>query len=493
MVQGLLSYWTVVLFKSDVMKSLYLILSVCFCLGVLNVQGQEGGRLSLQQAVDIAVRNNIQVRQSELRVESADINRKQARANMLPNLNGDFNYGWNNGRNIDPFLNVYVNQQLTGSNVGLNSSWLLFNGRQVQNTIKQTGLAHEASKLELQQNKETLTINVIMNYLMVLVNEDLLVNLRNQAAVTRNQVQRLEVLVKEGAIGQFQLSDMKGQLANDEVAIINAQNALDLARLSLCQVLNIPYNRGLQLERNDAPMPQEVYPGTSENVYEQARKGLAAVRAGELRIESAKRAVQAEKGGFFPRIGLYGNVFSNFSSAANRLIPDGVTEITTDNYVLVNNVKSPVISPQQRYLTEGISYGSQIRNNVGSSFGVAASVPLFNNFRTKYRVAQARVLEKTAELDKSLTELNLRQQVEQAWANMEASFNRYKAFREQYDEYQESFRANEIRFNSGVINSFEYLSAKNNLDRATLNLTQVRYDYIFRTKVLDYFQGKLGL
>jgi outer membrane protein len=473
------------------MKTGYFMLSVCLTAATLGTAGQEGGRMSLKDAIDIAIRNNIQVKQSELRTESADINRRQARANMLPSLNGDFNYGWNNGRNIDPFLNVYVNQQLTGSNVGLNGSWLLFNGMQVQNTIKQTGLAHEASRLELQQSKETLTINVIMAYLMVLVNEDLLVNLRNQAAVTRNQVQRLEVLVKEGAIGQFQLSDMKGQLANEEIAIINAQNAVDLARITLCQSLNIDYDRQLQLERNEAPMPQEIYPGTAADIYEQARKTLAAVRASDIRIESARRGVQAEKGGYFPRIGLYGNVFSNFSSAANRLIPDGINEVTTDNYVLVNNVRTPVISPQQKFLSEGISYGSQIRNNVGSSFGIAASVPLFNSFRTKYRVAQARVAEKTAVLEKSQIELNLRQQVEQAFANMEASFNRYRVFQEQYNQYQESFRANEIRFNSGVINSFEYLSAKNNLDRATLNLTQVRYDYIFRTKVLDYFQGKL--
>jgi outer membrane protein len=122
-----------------------------------------------------------------------------------------------------------------------------------------------------------------------------------------------------------------------------------------------------------------------------------------------------------------------------------------------------------------------------------AQIPIFNNFRTKYRVDQARVALKTAELDKEQIDINLRQQIEQAYANMEASFNRYKAFKEQYDQYEESFRANEIRFNNGVINSFEYLSAKNNLDRSRLNLTQVRYEYIFRTKILDYYQGKLSL
>src|SRR5512139_2562767 len=112
-----------------------LIIAMAGCMA--GVQGQTPvTRLSLQEAVDIAVKNNIQVKQAELKVETADINRKQAKANMLPNVNGDFNYGWNNGRNIDPFLNVYVNQQLTGSNIGLTSQWVLFNGLQVQNLIK---------------------------------------------------------------------------------------------------------------------------------------------------------------------------------------------------------------------------------------------------------------------------------------------------------------------------------------------------------------------
>jgi outer membrane protein len=469
------------------------ILLVAVVFSIAEVRGQATAkRMSLQEAVDIATKNNIQVRQSELRIETAEINTKQAKANMLPNLNGDFNYGWNNGRNIDPFLNVYVNQQLRGSNIGLNSQWLLFNGLQVQNLIKQNKLSRDAAKMDLQQAKEILMMNVILNYLQVLNNEDILVNLENQAAVTRNQVERLEVLVREGAIGQYQLSDMKGQYADEKVALVNARNSLDISKISFCQLLNIPYRKELVLERNDAPMPSEIYAGTPEEIYNRASEQLALVKAGELRVESAKRAVKVEQGAFYPRVGLYGNLFSNFSSTTSLNIPGATIDVLTDNFVLVNNVKSMVYSPRQQYTSEAISYFDQMKNNVGSSFGVAATIPLFNNFRTKYRVEQARIVEKNTELEKQQIDLNLKQQIDQAYANMQASYNRYMAFKDQYNEYRESFRANEIRFNTGVINSFEYLSSKNNLDRATQNLTQVRYEYIFRTKILDYYQGMLS-
>lgn len=449
--------------------------------------------LSLKEAVDIAIKNNLQVKQSELRTETADINRKQAKAFLLPNLNGSFNYGWNNGRNIDPFTNTYVNQQLAGSNVGLNGQWNIFSGLQVQNSIKQFSLAHEASKNELQQAKETLMLNVILNYLQVLNNEDLLVNTNNQAIVSKEQVDRLDVLVKEGARGPYLLADLKGQLANDQIAIINAQNSLDIAKLTLCQLLNIPYNKDLQLERDDTLIPAEIYQGNPEEIFATAKKNLAIVKASDLRVKSAEKAVSVEKSQFFPQIGLYGNLFSNYSSAAVINNPTSVTDVTTENYVLVNSIKNPVISPQTNYASEKIKYGTQMSNNVGSSFGIQAAIPLFNNLRTKYRTDQARINVKVAETEKQNIELQLRQNIEQAHANMTASYNRYKAYLEQYNNYQESFRANEIRFNTGAINSVDYLTAKNNLDRATINLAQVRYEYLFRTKILDYYQGRLTL
>jgi outer membrane protein len=475
-------------------KYCIIIANIILALFISDAHAQEvPTRLTLQQAVDIAVKNNIQVKQSSLRMETAEINRKQAYADMLPNLNGNFNYGWNNGRNIDPFTNTYVNQQIQGSNVGVSGQWNLFNGLQVHNNKKQQILSEEASKMDLQQIKENTTLMVIMNYLQVLNNEDLLQNVKNQADITGKQVERLEIMVKEGAVGGYLLSDMKGQLSNEQVGIVNAANSLDLAKLNLCQIMNIPFNKELQLERNDVPMPAGIYPGNEKDIFKTALNNLAIIKASDLRIKSAEKGIKVQQSAFFPQVGLYGNLFSSFSSAFTLNIPTTVVNQTTNDFVQVNNTKFPVISPVQNYTYENIKYGTQMKNNVGSSFGVAAQIPLFNNFRTRFRVEQAKVNLKTAEVERENTSLLLQQNIEQAFANMTASFNRYKAYLDQYANFKESFRAYEIRFNAGTINSVEYLTAKNNFDRATINLTQVRYEYIFRTKILDYYQGKLAL
>ncbi|MCU0381885.1 MAG: TolC family protein, partial [Chitinophagaceae bacterium] len=154
---------------------------------------------TLRQCIDTALERNIPVRQTGLQAERARIRWNQSKMNMLPDLNGTFSYGWNQGRVIDPFTNVFINQQLTSSNVGLTSNMILFSGFQLQNAAKQNNFAYEASKLEWQQAQDNLTLNVLLNYLQVLSNEDLVEISKNQAEVTRNQVARLEIMVKEGA------------------------------------------------------------------------------------------------------------------------------------------------------------------------------------------------------------------------------------------------------------------------------------------------------
>lgn len=182
--------------------------------------------LTLQQCIETGIKNNLQVRQSDLQTQREKIGWQQSRANMLPNLNGIANHGINQGRSIDPFTNSYINQQVNYASYGVSSGVLLFNGLSVQHNIRQNALGYEASKMELQQSKDNLTINIILAYLQVLSSEDVLEQSSNQASVTRKQVERLEILNNAGAITPALFYDLKGQLANDELSIVNNRNAL---------------------------------------------------------------------------------------------------------------------------------------------------------------------------------------------------------------------------------------------------------------------------
>lgn len=447
-------------------------------------------RITLQQAIETAIANNIQVKQSNLLVESAEVNYRQARANQLPNLNGNVAHGMNQGRSIDPFTNAYLNQQINYASYGVGTNLVLFNGFSMQNTIKQNAYALDASRLEVQQVKENLTLNVILAYLQVLNNEDLVEASKIQVTVTQKQIDRLEVLNRQGAIPPPLLSDLRAQLKADELDVINSQNALEVSKLNLAQLMNTPYEREMQLERISMEELFVKPSVTQTDVFSKAMDRLSLVKAAQLRKQSADAAVRAIRGELYPTLLLNSNLNSNYSSAAARDVLINTTDVTTSNYVIVNGSQVPVMAKQRIFNTERIGYTTQLKNNVFSSIGVSLRLPIFNGFQTRNRIKQATIQVKTAELAEENTRILLRQQVEQAYLNATNAWERYKVLVEQVSAYAESFRAAEIRFNSGVGTSVDYLIAKNNLDRANISLVSAKYDYLLRNRILDFYMGR---
>ena len=446
--------------------------------------------LTLQQAIETGIRNNIDVLQSELLMQKADISYKQSRSNMLPDLNVNANQGTNYGRSIDPFTNTYIDQKVGFGNYGASSNILLFNGMSLQNQIKANKLGFEASRLELQQAKDNLTINIILAYLQVLRTKDILEQSREQVAVTEKQVDRLNILNQSGAILPSDFYDLKGQLANDQIAIVDNAAAYETAKLSLAQLLNIPYDKNLEAER----IPEEKfninYTDTPDEIYKNALQKFSQIKATELRTESGQKNISSIKGKLYPTLSLGGNINSNFSSVATRDYLLNTTEIPSSNYVNVNGTQYPVIVKQNNYNSKKIDFGSQLNNNLYYTFNLGLSIPLFNANRVKNQVKLAKIDYRNTELVEQHTKTQVQQSIEQAYVNLTSSSDKYKLLQDQVNSFAESFRAAEIRFNAGAITSVDYLIAKNNLNRAQSNLIIIKYDFVLRGKVLDYYGGK---
>lgn len=445
--------------------------------------------LSLKQCIAQAIANNVPVKQSGLLIESADINLSQAKSNQLPNLNGNFSYGLNQGRSVDPITNNYISQQLFSSNVGLSSSIVVYNGLRLHNLITQNALNLEASKMDFQQAKDNLTLNVILAYLQVLSNESILETTKKQLESTKKQVERMSILVTKGSAGNYQLADLKGQQGTEEINILNLQNSLQQAKLNLCQLMNIDFNPDIQIEwiKEDT---LEANILSSKDVYNSALQNLALIKATDFRIKSAEKSIKVAESGFYPSISFNANLGSSYSSLAQKLSPTNITEGTTGDYILVNGVENPVLRKNQNYDKSNIGYAQQLNNNLGIYAGLNAQIPIFNNFWVRNRVKLAELNFKNSQLDAQNIKWQLHQNIEQASLNANYSLSRYQKLTEQVKNFEESFRAAEIRFRNGVINATEFLIAKNNLDKAKLDVTQTRYEYIFRTKLLDFYQGK---
>lgn len=413
--------------------------------------------LTLQQCIDIAIKNNLDVHKSQLQMEADRIYWQQARENLLPGFSGDVNHSLSTGRSQDPTTYTYVNQSITTGQYALNANVTLFNGLTLQNRIKQQSLAYQAGQMDYQQAKENITLSVITTYLSVLDNQDQLAQVQTQLEVSKKQLDRNEILNKDGNIAPQTLYDLRGQSANDKLSIVNTRNAVYAARLNLLQIMNVPFDKEVKLQRLTADQLPGAYAATSAQIYTKALADLSLVKAADLRQKSAEKAVSATKGNLLPSLSLSGGLLTNYSSGSSAAFSD------------------------------------QFKNNYSTYGGLGLHIPILNSFKSRNAVALAKIDLQNAKYVAENTKIQLKQNIEQAYINMTSAYERYQILTDQVAAYSESFRIAEVRFNDGDLNSVDYLVAKSNMDKSKTSLINARYDYFIRTKILDYYQGKLAL
>ncbi len=448
-------------------------------------------KVTLQQCIEIALKNNADVQHREITSDIDKNNWQGAKGYMIPTLNGDISHGINTGRNIDPYTNTYANQTVRYGNYSLNTSVTLFNAFAIQNNIKGNKLAFQASEFEVQNQKDFVALNVILQYLQVLTNEDLLSVSLQQQDVSEKQVERLDILNRAGNISPSQLYDLKGEYANNELSVVNARDNLSTAKLALFQLLNLPYNSNTNLERLTLSDIAENTSNNTDSIYQAALQNLAVVKAAELRNNSALYNLKTYRSQRYPSVYMSGGLFTNYSSNATTQQYVNTTDVQTNSYVMNGNDKLPVIAPEDNYNINKINYGNQFSNNFNSTLTIGISVPILNNLTNKTNIKTAFYQKKDAEITLNATKVQLQQDVERAYVNVTSAKNRYDVLTDQVNAFKESFREAEIKFNSGAINSVDYLVAKNNVDQSSLNLIIAKYDYVLRTMVLDYYSGKL--
>jgi len=473
------------------MKNKFLFGGLHLLLLAFSLQGYSQTTMTLKQCIETGLANNFDVLQRQLQAQSDKANWKQAKLNIFPDLNASAGHSFNQGRSIDPYTNAPVTQAFNSSDYGISSNVVLFNGFAIRNNIKQNSLSYQASNMEWQQEKDNLTINIILAYLQVLSNTDLLEQARNQFTLSGKQVERLEAMDKEGAVRPSDLSDLKGQYAGDQLSIINAQNALEAAKVSLSRLMNVPYNKDLALEKIEPASFAAKYDNTPDSIYQVALKHLALIKAVDLRQQSAGKGIKAARGQLFPRLSFGASASTRYINTALQNQYINTVYAPTSDTVIVNSTKYPVLRFQDQFtLPAKIAYMDQLDNNLRTSFGLNLNIPIFNSLVQRNRVKQAKIYFKSAELIAKTTRTQLSQDIDLAYVNMTSAADRYRVLLEQADAYNESFRAAGILFQQGASNSIDYLTAKNNLDRTNINLIIARYDYVLRIKILDYYQGK---
>ncbi len=469
-------------------------LSILLCFTAITAVAQEpvtAKTWSLEECIDYALKNNIQIQQSVYTSDISQVNLVQSEGQLLPEVNGSASHSYNIGRTVDRFTNQFADSKVLSQNFGVSADINLFSGLQTINTIKQNRYNYLASKYDIDKMKNDVSLNIATAYLQVLYNMDAVDVARNQMGITQLQVDRTKLLVDAGSSARGALLDIQAQLASEELTLTDAQNQLDISLLSLAQLLNLPSADGFTIVKPDlSSMADQLLASSPMQIYNTAVSNLPEVKSAELKVQSADKAVDVAWGGLSPRLSFSASYGTGYSGLSQRLVSLPSYQGYAPNGSLTSGgdtVLSPVFSDPTY---EKTPFGSQYKANVNKSFGFFLTVPIFNKLTVKTNIDRAKIQKLNADLNVESTKLQIRKNVQQAFADANAGLKKYASSVKALEATQESFKYTEQRFNVGMVNTTDYNTAKNKVIKAQTDLLQAKYEYVFKSKVLDFYQGK---
>jgi len=450
---------------------------------------QEQGKIwTLRDCIEYALENNIQIKKQMLGIESYEEDLFQSKMNLLPDLNGYASHGYNWGQTIDRFTNQFATDRVRSNNFYASSSITLFNGFQKMNTIKINQLRLMATRYNSDKFMDDISIEIATYFLQVLYYQEYVDITGNQLEITMQQVERTKKLVDAGTLAKGDLLTVEARAATEEFALVEAQNNLDISLLTLTQLLELPSPQGFKIEKPDLGLldPSEALL-QPEDIFKIAVDKRPNIKSAELNVESAQKSVSLAKGSLSPNLYLSGSWGTGYSGA-NEIGEDPVFEDVVIGATSSGELVHSSISKYSSYNTK--PFGDQLEDNNNQTVNLAINIPVFNGWQSRNSIAKAKIALESAEYDLQYEKNTLYKIIQQAYADATAANNQYNSALKKVNATNESYKYAEQKFNVGLINSVDYNDAKKEYTNAQSELLQAKFDYVFKTTVLDFYMGK---
>lgn len=444
---------------------------------------------TLQQCLDYAETHNSQLQKVKNNYLTNEQSVLQAKGAMLPVINGTATQNYNYGRNIDPFTNVYLNQQVRSNNFSMNGSLVLFNGFLLQNSLKQSKNDLQSSQNDIDQYRFDLSLNIVQAYLSILMNEEKIINTELQAQTTKAVYERTNRLKESGVLTNSAALDVYAQLKTEEATAIQAKNDLDLAYLNLGLLLELPDPSSIRIVRpSEMDAKQTLEYTTPEQVMNNAVDQIPQLKSLQYKQQSAVHAYYASKGRYYPKITLNAAVSTLYSTSGKVI--EGQQYTGTKVIGVTETSNEQVVAPTYSIMYSDKGFNPQIKDNYNKFVGVTLSVPILNGLQVRTSVHRAQIALSQADLDFNLAKLNLQRTIYTAFYQARGSMSKLAALNESYVATQESYRNAEKRFDNGIINSVELSQVKTRYTQSQSDLLQAKYDFIFKNAILDIYSGQ---
>ena len=436
------------------MKNITLLAAVAAFSVLLPCKAQEAW--SLEKCIDYAIEHNLTVKQQEAARDKNAIDLNTARWSRLPDLNGSASHSFNFGRSLQS-NNTYqsINTQSTGFSVS--TSIPLFTGMQIPNTVALSKLNLQAAVEDLNKAKEDISIQVTSAYLQVLFNQELAKVAHDQAALSKEMLVQKEAFFRNGKASESEWLEAKARVAQDRLSAVQADNSLSLALLDLSQLLELPSPDNFRIAAPDVKMERLEKGLTSPaDIYNQAVLTKPAVMAAMYRLQGAAKSVKIAQSAWYPQLSFGAGLSTNYYKMSGR---------------------------------ENARFRTQLRDNFSQYVGFSLSVPIFNRLSTRNKVRSARLDQTTLAWQLEETKKSLYKEIQQAYYNAANSRTQYYSSETAQEAAESSFELMKKKYINGKANATEYNEARTNWMKALSDCIQAKYEYLFRTKILDFYKG----
>ena len=419
---------------------------------------------TLKECVDEALAKNISIQQNRLNLELAKKDVEIAKGNFLPNLSGSSSGRYNVGLSQND-QGILANTKNFNASFNLSSSGTIFNGYRNTNTFKQAQLGVESSMLDLKKIENDISLLVVNGYLNILFAKENLSAAQVQYEISEKQIEAAESRFNSGVIPKGDLLNTQSTAATNLQSVITQENALDIALLNLAQLLQVSVE-GFDVSPINVGTPSaNLFYKESSSVYNKSLDRMPEIERANLAIKNADFNIEITKGAYLPTLTYNVAMGSSYFHQFNNLRQGQ----TNTNFF--------------EFLEDRYNYGA----------GLNLSIPIFNRFQTKNRISKSLINKEISETRLESEKLSLKQTIEKSFLDVKTALKTFEASKISLEAQQEAFKNAQERYNFGAMTQFDFDQVRTRLVNAEAALIRSKYDYVFKTKVLQFYSGDLIL
>jgi len=416
---------------------------------------------TLEECIAHALQNNITIKQQEIMTEYQVSNLEQSKLNLLPTLNGSASHNYAFGRALDETTYEFTeNETVQSNNFYAGSNVTLFRGLVNYNTIQKNKYEVLASEQDLERFRDDVSLSIALSYLQILLNQELVAATEAQVELTRQQIDRTQKMVDAGSLARGSLLEIEAQAAREELQLVNMRNQLTLSLLTLAQMLELPVTDDFAVAVPVITVKDEAVDGNPAAIFAIAEKTRPEILSAEYKLRSAEYDLAIARGNRSPRLSLGASMSTGYSD--KRLKP-----VTFEAY----------------------PFGEQLNDNINYGLGFSLNIPIFNGWQVNTGVRNSKLGIENSQYALENTKKQLYKNIQQAYTDAAGALKKYNASQKAVTSMEEAFRYSEQRLNVGLVTAVEYNQAKTQLLAAQSEMVQAKYEYVFKTKVLDFYKG----